>query len=165
MDGPADTNGVQLHADVSENMEDAAAGTNDRLEQVTSNTFFKGTAILKISSDALPLLYQAYINVYAGRCCSLSWLLYSTYKRLCLFCPLWCTCMFLHHIKPLQYGTQTAVFQHMNQPLFRSSLCIIHGGWFSVYLLFNYKIIWQTTPYLDYVFELWMQYGIVLSCP
>ncbi|XP_029575336.1 GRIP1-associated protein 1 isoform X1 [Salmo trutta] len=33
MDGPADTNGVQLHADVSENMEDAAAGTNDRLEQ------------------------------------------------------------------------------------------------------------------------------------
>uniref|UniRef100_A0A8C8F152 GRIP1-associated protein 1 n=1 Tax=Oncorhynchus tshawytscha TaxID=74940 RepID=A0A8C8F152_ONCTS len=33
MEGPADTNGVQLHADVSENMEDAAAGTNDRLEQ------------------------------------------------------------------------------------------------------------------------------------
>uniref|UniRef100_A0A4W5KAQ3 GRIP1 associated protein 1 n=1 Tax=Hucho hucho TaxID=62062 RepID=A0A4W5KAQ3_9TELE len=33
MDGPADTNGVQLHADVSENMEDTAAGTNDRLEQ------------------------------------------------------------------------------------------------------------------------------------
>lgn len=38
MDGPADTNGVQLHADVSENMEDAAAGTNDRLEQVTKKT-------------------------------------------------------------------------------------------------------------------------------
>ncbi|KAM9429245.1 GRIP1-associated protein 1-like isoform 9-T10 [Salvelinus alpinus] len=33
MDGPADTNGVQLHADVSENMEDSDAGTNDRLEQ------------------------------------------------------------------------------------------------------------------------------------
>ncbi|XP_052338698.1 GRIP1-associated protein 1-like isoform X5 [Oncorhynchus keta] len=33
MEGPADTNGVQFHADVSENMEDAAAGTNDRLEQ------------------------------------------------------------------------------------------------------------------------------------
>ncbi|XP_064779016.1 GRIP1-associated protein 1-like isoform X2 [Oncorhynchus masou masou] len=33
MEGPADTNGVQLHTDVSENMEDAAAGTNDRLEQ------------------------------------------------------------------------------------------------------------------------------------
>ncbi|XP_071021314.1 GRIP1-associated protein 1-like isoform X3 [Oncorhynchus clarkii lewisi] len=33
MEGPVDTNGVQLHADVSENMEDAASGTNDRLEQ------------------------------------------------------------------------------------------------------------------------------------
>ncbi|XP_041702227.1 GRIP1-associated protein 1 isoform X2 [Coregonus clupeaformis] len=33
MDGPADANGVQLHSDVSENMEDAASGTNDRLEQ------------------------------------------------------------------------------------------------------------------------------------
>lgn len=37
-DGPADTNGVQLHSDVSESREDSAAGTNDRLEQVTKKT-------------------------------------------------------------------------------------------------------------------------------
>ena len=43
MEGPADTNGVQLHADVSENMEDAAAGTNDRLEQVTKKKKTLGT--------------------------------------------------------------------------------------------------------------------------
>ncbi|XP_045548925.1 GRIP1-associated protein 1 isoform X3 [Salmo salar] len=54
-DGPADTNGVQLHSDVSESREDSAAGTNDRLEQAEAKCAKLEQRVTELSEVELQL--------------------------------------------------------------------------------------------------------------
>ncbi|XP_055788356.1 GRIP1-associated protein 1-like isoform X1 [Salvelinus fontinalis] len=52
-DGPADTNGVRLHSDVSESREDSAARTNDRLEQAEAKCAKLEQRVTELSGPAV----------------------------------------------------------------------------------------------------------------
>uniref|UniRef100_A0A674F0C2 GRIP1 associated protein 1 n=1 Tax=Salmo trutta TaxID=8032 RepID=A0A674F0C2_SALTR len=54
-DGPADTNCVRLHSDVSESREDSAAGTNDRLEQAEAKCAKLEQRVTELSEVELQL--------------------------------------------------------------------------------------------------------------
>ncbi|XP_055788358.1 GRIP1-associated protein 1-like isoform X3 [Salvelinus fontinalis] len=54
-DGPADTNGVRLHSDVSESREDSAARTNDRLEQAEAKCAKLEQRVTELSEVELQL--------------------------------------------------------------------------------------------------------------